>query len=190
MATIDEKIAAWGNHHVARNLYFEVEYPDGWRYYHTAWGSEEHNGKIWHGVNDPAGSAVVAISDIPQEEYGQAPYCVITIAAATRGFIREYYMNRDAFEGAGINIYDRVVDQETQYENLPLDRIFSGHLTAGEIQRTSNKHRSLTVKAVSRFEGLRFPSTLYEWSPAGARKRNAGDKGQDFINAELIEIWK
>lgn len=190
MATVAEKMAAWGALHVARNMYVEINYPDGWRYYHNGWGTEEHSGHVWQGVNDPAGSAIVAISDIPQEEYGQAPYVTITIAAATRGFIRSFYSQREMFEGAACNIYDRVVDQETGIEILPLDRLFSGRLTAAEIQRTSKKHRALTVKIVSRFEGLRFPSTLYDWSPAGARKRNAGDKGQDYINAKLVEVWK
>lgn len=190
MATSSELLDLLSRPHVCQNWFAEVEYPSGMQYYHDGWGTITTGGQDWLGVNDPAGSQVVAVGPVRMPKFGQAPFVDIVIAAATKEFFRSYWTQKYSFEGATCNLYYRVVDQETGDELLPLERLFAGKLTAGRMKRTGQHYRTLSFKVVSVMEGLNFPATEGDWSPAGQRARYAVDKGLDFIESEIITIWR
>lgn len=176
--------------HVAQNWLVAIRYPEGMRYYHDGWGTITTAGQNWSGVNDPAGSQIIAISQIRRQTLGQAPYVDIVIAAATPGFVRSYWTRRGSFEGAQCDLYYRTVNQETGEELIPPRLVFPGKLTAGRIKRTGQNYRSLAFKVVSRGEGLNFPAALGDWSPAGQRARYPGDLGLDFMESDIVEVWR
>lgn len=190
MATSVEMLDLLSRPHVAQNWLAEIQYPTGWRYYHDGYGSIETGGKTWEGVNDPAGSQIVAIGAMRMPKFGQAPYVDIVIAAATTEFFRAYWVDRGSFEGAACNMYYRVVDQETGAELLAPRLMFPGKLTAGRMKRAGQHYRTLGFKVVAVTEGLNFPATLGDWSPAGQRARYPGDEGLDFIKSDIVETWR
>jgi len=176
--------------HVAINWLCEIDYPDGLRRYHDGFGTVTTGGRDWQGVNDPAGAQVVAIAPVRMPKFGQAPFVDIIIAGASNGFIRSYWINRTDFEGAECNIYYRTVDTDTGEELIPLRRLFPGRLTAGRIERTGQHFRTLSFKVVSTGEGLNFPATKWDWTSAGQRARYPGDKGLDFIKADIVTEFR
>ena len=190
MATASELLDILSRPHVAQNWLASVAYPDGTRYFHDGFGTITANGQDWEGVNDPTGSQIVAIGAVRMPRFGQAPYVDVVIAAATTTFFRTYWTNRADYEGMDCNLYYRVVDQETGAELIAPRRMFPAKWTAGRLKRAGQHFRSLMGKFVSVTEGLNFPATLGDWSPAGQRARYPGDEGLDFTKSDVAEVWR
>lgn len=190
MATTSKLLTILSRPHVAQNWLASIAYPDGTRYFHDGFGTITAGGNDWEGVNDPAGSQLVAIGPVRMPKFGQAPYVDAVIAAATGEFFRTYWASKEDYEGMACRLYYRVVDQETGDELIAPRLMFPANWTAGRLKRTGQHYRSIAGKFVSVTEGQNFPATQGDWSPAGQRSRYPGDEGLDFTKSDIAEVWR
>lgn len=189
MPTPSDRLEKWSGIHVSQGWLAEIHYPSGWRYLSDGMGSIDLGGKTWEGVNSTEGSQMVSLSNIRQAALGEAPYVDIIVAAADLAFMKAYWLAMDDYENIEVNIYDYIVEQETMEVLMDPDMWFRGHVGSISVQNMGNRYYGLTVKVVSRQEGLNFAATKYDWSPAGQRARFPGDLGLDLINSPMVEDW-
>jgi hypothetical protein len=69
-------------------------------------------------------------------------------------------------------------------------RMMQGRLTAPRLVINGPVVRAISLKIIGEFEGLNFPTMGSMWSPTGQRQRYPGDKGLDYISADIVEVYK
>ena len=176
--------------HVQRAWFADVDLPTGRRRLHTGMGPMEIGGHYWEGVSDPFGGQLVGVGSIEEPRFGQAPAIDVVLSGANRTFLKSFWNDRHAVEGSRCDMYFATFDAETGEAIVPLTKMFPGKLTALRFNFVGIAIRSISLKVVSVFEGLNFPATGSMWSPAGQRARFPGDKGLDFMNADVVEEFK
>lgn len=186
----DEDLDALSGPHIQRAWFADVVLPSGRRRLHTGMGMVSIGGFEWEGVSDPFGAQLVGFGSIEEPRFGQAPAVDIVMSGANRAFLKSMWDDRHAIEGAPCDMYFATFDAETGDVVIPLRKMFPGKLTAPRFSFVGASIRSISLKVVSIFEGLNFPTTGAMWSPAGQRARYPGDKGLDFMNADLVEDYK
>lgn len=182
-----DKLAAL---HVQRVWCAHFHLPGGDRRLHTGMGRLVLGGEEWEGVSDPFGGQLCAISGMEESRFGQAVAVDIVLAGSNRAFLKSMWDDRAAIEGVAVDLYFAVMDAETGEVLIPLKKVLPGKLTSPRFSMKGASIRAIAVKIVSRWEGLNFAATGAMWSPTGQRQRYAGDKGLDFINAEIVEVYK
>jgi len=190
MATFTaDDLAALARPHIQRAWFAHLTLPGGERRLHTGLGPKTIGGYEWQGVSDPFGGQLVAVGQIEEPEFGTAPYIDIAMAGASKTFLKSVWDDRHAIEGAPCDMYFAVFDAETGDVLIDLKKMFPGKLTGISFVIEGLSVRAIKMKVVSPFEGLNFPTTGAMWSPTGQRQRYAGDKGLDFINADIVEEY-
>jgi len=176
--------------HTGIGAFFHVFLPSGERRFHNGIGREVVNGHEWEGVTDPFGGAVVEFGEIEEPKFGSAPYIDLTISAANREFLKSVWDDRHDIEGSRCDVYTWVIDAEEGTELISIKRLFPGRITAIKVKMTGAAIRQISCRIVSVFEGLNFPASRFDWSPAGQRQRYPGDKGLDEIGTKVVEVYK
>lgn len=186
----DDDLDRLSGHHVQRAWFAHVFLPSGERRLHTGMGPKEIGGFEWEGVSDPFGGQLVGVGSIEEPRFGQAPAIDIIMSGANRAFLKSIWDDMPSIEGARCDMYFATFDAETGEVVYPFRRMFPGKITAPRLQFVGASIRAISLKIVSVFEGLNFPSAGAQWSPTGQRQRYPGDKGLDFINSKLIEYYR
>lgn len=176
--------------HIQRAWFASVALPSGTRRLHTGMGPVTIGGQEWEGVSDPFGGQLVEVGSIEEPQFGQAPAIDIVLSGGNREFLKAMWDDRRAIEGAACDMYFAVFDAETGDVLVDLKKMFPGKITAPRFSMKGAAIRAISLKIVSVFEGLNFPKTGAQWSPAGQRARYPGDKGLDFINQEAVELYR
>lgn len=186
----DADLDALSGPHVQRAWFAHIVVPSGEYRYHTGLGPKEIGGYTWHGISDPFGGQLVALSSVEEPRFGQAVAVDAAMSGANKEFLKTMWADRFAIEGAQCDLYFAVFDAETGETLIGLKKLFPGKLTAPRFSFVGAAIRAIYPRIVSIWEGLNFSATRYEWSPAGQRERYPGDKGLDFINSDIIEEFK
>lgn len=174
--------------HVARVWFLELDLPSGVARYHNGVGEIEVDGKTWLGVSDPVGGQLVAVSEVEYPRFGTAPTVVVTIAAPSVEFFRSVKQQAREIEGRRADVYWAAFDPETEEVALALRRRFPGRASSPKLARSSGVRAiRLTIESIWQAQNYPFGGM---WSPAGQRKRFAGDKGMDFVGVKVSENWK
>lgn len=184
--------------HSGIGVYFHVFLPSGERRFHNGIGRDVttrlHGSTIieetWEGVTNPFGGAAVEFGEIEEVKFGAAPYLDLTMSGAERAFLKEVWDDRHAIEGSRCDVYVRAIDAEEGTQVMSLKRVLPGKLTAIKIKMTGSAIRQITCRVVSVFEGMNFPASRVDWSPAGQRQRYPGDLGLDEIGTKIVEVLK
>lgn len=174
--------------HVARAMFFDVQLASGRRRLHSGAGDVTIGGHIWEGVNDPSGEVIVAAGQIQEARLGEAPTVDITVAAASREWLREMWS--EVVEGAACDVYWAMFDGETQAVVMDLRLLFRGRLSAPSFRRVGLTVRDVTLTIESEYSFLNFPTPAMDWTTASQRRRYPGDKGLDFIGSDIVTVWK
>lgn len=176
--------------HVQRAWFGEVHLPSGTRYLHTGDGPFNLDGITWEGVSDPFGGQLVSVGSIEAPRFGAAPAVDIVISGASKTFLKQFWDDRATIEGSRCDLSFAVFDWESGEILIARKTLFPGKLTAPKFVFTGAGVRAIHMRVVSPGEGLNFPATKAEWSPAAQRARYPGDKGLDLINAQIVEEYK
>lgn len=176
--------------HVCRQFFADVEFapPIGRRRLHTGAGPIAIGGETWDGTSDPFGGQLVALTGVQEVRFGQAPVVTAVFSGASLTWFKALW--DEDIEGTPCTLYFAVFDQETGEVLIPLREVFPGRLSSPAFEIVGIGIRAATIKIVSKDEGIQYPATRYDWSPAAHRARFAGDAGLDFIGADLIENFK
>lgn len=167
-----------------------VDFPSGERRLHAGMGPKFAGGYEWEGVSDPFGGQLVGLGDVEELYFGQAPAVDVVMSGANRSFLKSIWADRHGIEGAACDLYFATFDAETGEEIVEFRKMMDGRLSGMRVMLSGPVVRVVTLKIVSRFEGLNFPATGAMWSPTGQRQRHPGDKGLDYINADIVEVYK
>ena len=173
--------------HVCRGIFAEVDLPDGLRRLHTGVGKLTLNGVQWEGVTDPFGAQIVAMSNLPEPRFGEAPYVDVTVSGANRDFLRQVWTRE--IDGCRCDFFWAAFDAETGGTVIPLTLMFEGRLTGVTPDFAGRSLVSINLKVVSMFEALNFPSVRGDWSSAGQRARHPGDAGMDPVGSQIVTVW-
>lgn len=176
--------------HVQRVWCAHFHLPGGDRRLHTGMGRLILGGETWEGVSDPFGGQLVALSSMEEPRFGQAIAVDVIMAGANRAFFKSMWDTRAATEGTSVDLYFAQIDAETGAVRVPLKKVLPGKVTAPRFSSKGASIRAVALKIVGRWEGLNFAVTGAMWSPTGQRQRYPGDKGMDFINSEIVEVYK
>ena len=185
-----EDLDALSRPHIQRAWFAEVDLPSGLRRLHTGMGPMEIGGHEWEGVSDPFGGQLVGVAGFEEPRFGTAPALDIVFTGANRSFLKAIWDTRHAIEGSRCDFWFATFDAETGEVVIPMKKLYPGRLTAPKLVFGGSSVRAITMRCVTAFEGLNFPETGAAWSPAGQRSRFPGDKGLDFINADIVEEYK
>ncbi|RIK83558.1 MAG: transcriptional regulator [Hyphomicrobiales bacterium] len=167
-----------------------VDFPSGERRLHTGMGPVEIGGHEWEGVSDPFGGQLVGLGAVEEPYFGQAPAVDVVMSGANREFLKSVWDDRHAIEGCSCDLYFATFDAETGEPVVMFRRMMQGRLTAPRVVINGPVVRAISLKIVGEFEGLNFPTMGSMWSPTGQRQRHSGDKGLDYINADVVEVYK
>lgn len=167
-----------------------VDFPSGARRLHTGMGPVEIGGHEWEGISDPFGGQLVGLGAVEESYFGQAPAIDVVMSGANREFLKSIWDDRHAIEGCVCDLYFATFDAETGEPVVMFRRMMQGRLTAPRVVINGPVVRAISLKIVGEFEGLNFPSMGSMWSPTGQRQRYPGDKGLDYINADVVEVYK
>lgn len=176
--------------HVQRGWFVHMLLPTGQRRFHLGSGPYTIGGYEWEGISDPFGGQLVSLSSVPEPSIGRAVYVDFVISGANRTFLKSVWDTKTQAEGVACNLYFAVIDAELGDVLVPLTLMFEGKLSGLRFKMTGMAVRAVTGKIVSIFEGLNFPEVETEWSPAGARARNAGDKALDYVAADIVTNYR
>jgi len=176
--------------HVQRTWLAHCFFPQGERRLHTGMGPLDMGGYTWEGISDPFGGQLVGMSGIEEPIFGQAVAVEIVLSGANREFLKTVWTDRHAIIGRRCDLYFATVEPETGETLVDIKRMIRGKFSAPAFSIIGASVRAIKIKVVAPWEGLNFPETGYMWSPAGARQRNSGDKGQDHVNDQIIDDFK
>ena len=178
-----------GGPHVRRAWFGELSLPGGTRRLHTGMGKATIGGHDWEGMSDPFGGQLVGLGSIEEPLFGQAIAIDIVVSGGSRDFVKSMFDDRHDVEGVSCTLYFAVFDPESGETLISLKTMVAGKITAPRFSWMGAAVRAIGLRIVSVWEGLNFPTINSEWSPAGQRRRYAGDKGMDFINADIVEEY-
>lgn len=176
--------------HVQRAFFAHMVLPSATRRVHNGMGPTTIGGYEWEGVSDPYGGQLVGIDSIEEPQFGQASAIDIIISGANLTFLKSMWDDRAASEGVQCDVYFATFDAETGEVLVGLKKIFPGKISAFSFPFIGPSARAVKFKIVSAWEGMNFTKIDSEWSPAGQRRRYSGDKGLDFIAANIVEEFK
>lgn len=176
--------------HVQRTWLAHVIFPSGERRLHTGMGPFVMGGETWEGVSDPFGGQLVALDGVEEPRFGAAVAVNAVFSGANRTFLKSIWDDRAAIEGVQTDLYFATVDAETGAVLIPMKKLMPGKLTSPRFSFIGSSIRAMAMKIVSVWEGLNFAVSGSMWNPAGQRQRYPGDMGMDFVNSELVEIYK
>lgn len=176
--------------HVCRQFFADVEFADpiGRRRLHTGTGPITIGGQTWYGTSDPFGGQLVGLAGVQEARFGQAPAITAVFSGASLTWFKAIW--DEDIEGTACTIYFAVFDQETGEVLIDLKRVFDGRLSSPAFEMVGLGIRAATIKVISKDEGIQYPATRYDWSPAGQRSRYPADEGLDLIGSDLIEYYK
>lgn len=190
MAYTQDDLDKLGGLYTGRAWFAHVQLPSGARRLHTGMGPKTVGGHEWEGVSDPFGGQMVGVGTIEEPYFGSAPAVDVVMSGANKAFLKEVWDDRADMEGVSCDLYFATFDPETGDEDVALQKLVPGKISAPRISFIGAAIRFISMKVVSVFEGLNFPDTGSAWSPAGQRQRYAGDKGLDYISADIVEEYK
>lgn len=167
-----------------------VDLPSGERRLHTGMGPIEIGGHEWEGISDPFGGQLVSLGAVEEVYFGQAPAVDVVMSGANRAFLKSIWDDRHAIEGCACDLYFATFDAESGEQIVLFRKMMTGRLTGLRVLLSGPVVRAISLKIASRFEGLNFPAIGAMWSPVGQRQRHAGDLGLDYINADIVEVYK
>lgn len=183
-----DDLAALSGPHVQRAFFFDVIWPTERRRYHTGTGPVEIGGFTWQGVNDPFGAALVSLGEVEEPRFGTAPAISILFSGANKDFLREVWTTD--LEGVACDPYFAAFNAESGAVVVGLRKLFEGKVTAPMIECEGLAVRAVSVRIVDIEEGLNYPVTQTQWSPAGHRSRYPGSKGMDYVGSKIIVDFK
>lgn len=186
----DEDLEKLSGPHVQRVWCAELVLPSGTRYLHTGSGRLVLGGQTWEGVSDPFGGQLVALSGMEEPRFGKAIAVDALFSGANRAFLKSVWDSRHAIEGAPCSLFFATFDPETGEVLIPLKKVLPGKISSVRMSFAGSSIRAIAFKVVSIWEGLNFHVTGSMWSPAGQRKRYPGNRSLDWINSEIIEVYK
>lgn len=185
----DADFEALSGPHVHRTWFITVTLPtSGVRRYHLGINPVTIDGNTFEGVNDPFGGQVVQLTGVQEARFGTTPRLTAVISGANKEWLRQ--LRDEGVEGSPVRIEFATFDAETGEIIIPPRLMFIGRVTAPRFQFAGLGVRVLNASIVSQDEGLGYPATKTEWSPAGFRARNAGDRGGDQISSDVIEDFR
>jgi hypothetical protein len=176
--------------HVARAWFCQLDLPSGVSYLHSGTGRITIDGTEWRGVSDPLSGRLVAISQVEEPAFGQAPAVTITLSGANREFIQSVHATAREIEGREAIIYWAAFDGETQtIWSRGLVKLFPlGRMTAPAIQWSGIGQRTVSLTIESVFHAQNF-APGGRWNMAGQLQRYPGDVGLEYVGVEITEYW-
>lgn len=176
--------------HIARAWFGEFDLPTGLARLHNGVGTVSVGGYDWRGVSDPLTGQLVSVGQIEEPEFGQATAVTLTIAGASREFIRSVHATARQIEGRAAEIYWAAFDQETQQIAIGLKRLFPrGRMTSPSLDWAGINRRVMTLTVENVWSTVNF-APGGKWNGAGQRKRFLGDAGLDFVGVKVQENWQ
>lgn len=175
--------------HVARCWFLEVNMPDEMLRFHNGVGRVTTGGYEWRGVTDPVGGQCVSIDAVEEPRFGQAAAVNITLASPSVDFFQEMKSLAREIEGRAAHLYWAAFNPESESVEIALNKLFPGRMSAPRLARRSGGLRSITITVESIWQAQNYPFGG-KWSPAGQRRRYAGDKGLDFTGVTVQEQWQ
>lgn len=176
--------------YVQMGWFADVDFPSGRRRLHTGMGPVEIGGYEWEGISDPFGGQLVGLGAIEEPYFGQAPVVDVVFSGANKAFFKSIWDDRRALEGCSCDLYFATFDAETGEQIITFRQMMSGRLTGLRLLINGPVIRAVSLKIASEFEGLNYPAVGSMWSPVGQAKRHPGDTGLDYINADIVEVYK
>jgi hypothetical protein len=176
--------------HVARSWFAQLDLPSGMHYLHSDVGRVTIDGIEWLGVSDPLSGRFVALSQVEEPSFGQAPAITITLSGANREFIQSVHATAREIEGRPANIYWAAFDGETQQIIIGLKKLFPlGRMTSPSIQWSGIGQRTVSITIESAFATQNF-APGGRWNMAGQLQRYPGDVGLEYVGVEITEYWQ
>lgn len=167
-----------------------VVFPSGERRFHLGSGPLVMGGETWEGVSDPFGGQLVGLTGMEEPRFGRAVAIDAVFSGANKVFLKSVWDDRYEIEGVSADIYFATVDTFTGDVLIDMKKLMRGKLSAPRLSFVGSSIRAMAIKIVSVWEGLNYAVTGSMWNPAGQRARYAGDKGMDFVNSDIVEIFK
>lgn len=175
--------------HVSRVWFAEIDLPSGIAYLHAGVGRVTIGGHEWTGVTDPVGGQLVALQQIEEPRFPQAPSVQITIAGVNLAFFKSVRTDFHSIEGRTCNLYWTMFDPETAQYASSLKRLFPGYLSAPTMTWQGVGTRVITIGVESFWQAKGFPFGGH-WNNADQQRRYPGDKGLEYMGISVNENWK
>lgn len=156
---------------------------------HNGVGVANIGGFEWRGVTDPFGGRLVAIGDVEDPQFGQAPQVSIVLSGVDLDFVRSIHLSARDLEGADCDIYWSMVDPETGEVLIALKRLFPGTLSSPSVIREGVGRRGVSFTVESIWASKNY-APGGKWNGANQRRRFAGDLGLDYMGVAVADNWR